>query len=368
MAKAVDQLGSYLKKQFAESVIDPQTAIMEDIKVCPTGWFELDYGILGIGGFPRGRVVEVFGPEMAGKSLIAMRCVAQAQKLDPKLQVVWFDTEQVLNDQLGLQWAQRHGIDISRLHVVDDVGAEKVLHSLRDCCEKGAGIIVVDSLANLIPEKEWEERDKHPLALLARVISSALKQVVKAARLSNTLIILVNQVRDKPMQPGMPTRSVFGSVQTPGGRALKHLASVRLHVEMRQKIYENDHDIGNEVGLNLIKSKVSPRGRRTGRDAEELKLYLDGRQEDQLPYIIRAAERLGLVERSGAWFTWKDHRGQGLDKLARLLRKENVAEEFEHLVTTALREEIDSQPLAVIEARLEDDEEELGEAESDEQL
>ena len=275
-----------------------------------TGIYDIDYSIMTIGGFPRGRVVEIFGPESGGKTLLALKLVANAQSRGIKC--AWFDAEQTMFDPYGMSWAQQQGVKFEdELLLGDDsIVAETVLGGVRDLSSSGeVGIVVVDSIPALIPEatiktsKDFGHEDRR--GLRAALLSVSLPQIVSGCgvRQGNCLVVLINQVRD--------TMELYGeSEDSPGGWALRHHCSVRLRVEKKKDISDDGKVVGNYSRVKLVKSKVSPRGKVTGVDTlGDVMIYYDGREVDQLDSLIGVGLSSGLITKEKNTYTYKNVSG-----------------------------------------------------------
>jgi recombination protein RecA len=271
--------------------------------VIPFGDVNLDHNIMTIGGLPLGRVVEISGPEAGGKSTLALKAVAQAQKRGHICMLV--DVEASYGDAFGRQWMETLGVDTNNLIYVHELVAERVGAICLRAMDLGVRVIVIDSIAflkaeadtvthyaELEGEKFIAQYAKAQVAPLARVLSTKLSEIKSKAFVTGTLVICINQLRDKP---GL----LYGDVETtPGGHALKHTADVRLRVKKEAYIKEGKLTIGNEASVVLQKCKVSPPGKKTGVDTPGyLSIYYDGREPDQLDAYIPLAERLGLITR-----------------------------------------------------------------------
>src|SRR2546422_1702843 len=279
---------------------------LEEIAVIPTGALSLDVA-LGVGGVPRGRVIEIYGPESSGKTTLALTVIAQAQRAGGN--AVFIDAEHALD----ASYAKRIGVDIDSLHVSQPDTGEEALEIAEHLVRSGAvDIIVIDSVAALVPkaEIEGEMGDSH-MGLQARLMSQALRKLTGTISKSRTTVIFINQIR---MQIGV----MFGNPETTtGGRALKFYASVRMDIRRIGAIKDGESVIGSHVKVKVVKNKVAA----PFKEAEVDILYNEGiSREGEL--LDLAIER-NLVQKSGTWFSFGEERiGQGREN-ARLWLKEH---------------------------------------------
>ena len=261
----------------------------------PTGSYGLDRA-LGIGGLPRGRIVEVFGPESAGKSTLCLHVVANAQAAG--VACAYVDAEHALD----VGYARKIGVDIDNLLLSQPDSGEQALDVTEAVVQAGVGVVVVDSVAALTPkaELEGEMGDQH-MGLQARLMGQAMRKLTAVAFRHDTLIIFINQLR---MKIGV----VYGNPETtPGGNALKFYASVRLDVRRIGPLKKGEQLIGNHVRAKVVKNKLAP----PFREAEFDIRYGEG--IDRASELLDAAVAAGLVEQAGAWFTVEGDRVQGRD-------------------------------------------------------
>jgi recombination protein RecA len=305
--RAIDQALLAMDKQFGKGAVlrlGADNAV--PVAVISTGCLSLD-AALGVGGFPRGRVIEIFGPESSGKTTMALQAIAQAQRAGGAAAFV--DAEHALDPI----YARKLGVDIDNLLVSQPDHGEQALEITAALVQCGAlDIIVVDSVAALVPkaELEGEMGDSH-VGLHARLMSQALRKLTGAVSRTNTCLIFINQIREK-------IGVMFGSPETTtGGRALKFYCSVRADVRRISAIKDGDSVIGNRTRVKVVKNKVAS----PFREAEFDILYGEGasREGD----LIDLGVANNLVEKSGSWFSYKGERiGQGRDN-ARLFLKEH---------------------------------------------
>ena len=313
--KVLDLAVSQIEKQFGKGAImklgEGKIVPIESIS---TGALSLDIA-LGIGGVPRGRVVEIFGPDASGKTTLALQIIAESQK---KTGVAAFiDVEHAMDPS----YAQKIGVDIKNLLISQPDSGEQALEIAETLVRSGAvDVIVVDSVAALVPQAEIEgEMGDQQMALQARLMSKALRKLTSCISKSKTCAIFINQLREK-------VGIMFGNPEvTPGGRALKFYASVRMDIRRVEAIKEGDQEIGNRVRVTIKKNKVAPPFRKAEFDI----IYGQGISREGC--ILDVALEQNVIEKSGTWFIFGGQKmGQGREN-ARLFLKENpkVAEEIE---------------------------------------
>ena len=316
--KALDQVLAQIEKHYGKGAIMKlgDAAGNTDIEVIPTGCLSLDIA-LGIGGLPRGRIVEVYGPESSGKTTLAQHVVAQAQKAGGKC--AYIDAEHALDPI----YAKKLGVDIDNLLISQPDTGEQALEIADTLVRSGAiDVLVVDSVAALVPkaELEGEMGDSH-VGLQARLMSQALRKLTASVARSNTLIIFINQLR---MKIGV----MFGNPETTtGGNALKFYASVRIEIRRGAQIKDKDETIGNNTTVKIVKNKVAPPFRTVEFDI----IYGEG--ISKTGELIDLGIKAGLIEKAGAWISYKGERWQGREN-ARTFLRENpaVAEEIEQQI------------------------------------
>ncbi len=338
--KALTAALSQIEKQFGKGAIMRMGDgdVIRDVDAVSTGSLGLDIA-LGIGGLPRGRVVEIYGPESSGKTTLTLQVVAEMQKLGGTAAFV--DAEHALDPQ----YAQKLGVNVDDLLVSQPDTGEQALEITDMLVRSGAvDVIVIDSVAALTPraEIEGEMGDSH-MGLQARLMSQALRKLTANIKRSNTLVIFINQIR---MKIGV----MFGSPETTtGGNALKFYASVRLDIRRISSIKKGDEVIGSETRVKVVKNKVAP----PFKQAEFDILYGEGISREG--EIIEIGARENLIEKSGAWYSYGGNRiGQGKDNVRTYL-KENptISHEIEAKIRAKLLVKPSvSAPEAVVEDKV----------------
>ncbi|HWP84471.1 MAG TPA: recombinase RecA, partial [Terriglobia bacterium] len=306
-ARAVDLALSQIEKQFGKgSILRLGTKDVVPVQVIPTGALSLD-AALGVGGMPRGRVVEIFGPEASGKTTVALQVVAEAQRL--KGMAAFIDAEHALDPD----YARKLGVDVDNLLVSQPDYGEQALEIAEVLVRSGGiDVVVVDSVAALVPKAELdgEMGDSH-MGLQARLMSQALRKLTGIVFKSNTCLLFINQIREK-------IGVMFGNPETTtGGRALKFYASVRVDVRRIAAIKEGEKIVGSRTRAKVVKNKLAA----PFREAEFDIIYGEGisREGDLLDLGVEQ----GIVEKTGAWFSYRGERiGQGREN-ARAFLKEN---------------------------------------------
>ena len=321
--KALDAALSQIERAFGKGSImrlGQQSNI--DIEAISTGSLGIDIA-LGIGGLPKGRIIEIFGPESSGKTTLALSVIAQAQKKGGTC--AFIDAEHALDPS----YAKKIGVDIDNLLISQPDAGEQALEIADTLVRSGAiDVLVVDSVAALVPkaELEGEMGDSH-MGLQARLMSQALRKLTATVSRSNTLIIFINQIR---MKIGV----MFGNPETTtGGNALKFYASVRIDIRRTGSIKDKDDVIGSQTRVKIVKNKIAP----PFRQAEFDLLY--GQGISKIGEIIDLGVDLGVLKKSGSWFSYNDTKlGQGRDAVKQLLQDNpELSEELESKVREMLR-------------------------------
>ncbi|NLN14868.1 MAG: recombinase RecA [Tissierellia bacterium] len=315
--KVLDLTLNQIEKQFGKgSIMRLGEAAQLDIEVIPTGSLDLDIA-LGIGGIPRGRIIEVFGPESSGKTTLALHMVAEAQKLDGI--AAFIDAEHALDPS----YAKKLGVDIDNLIISQPDTGEQALEITEALVRSGAiDIVIVDSVAALVPkaEIEGEMGDSH-MGLQARLMSQALRKLAGAINKSNCTVIFINQLREK-------IGVMFGNPETTtGGRALKFYASIRLDVRRVDSIKQGDQILGNRTRVKVVKNKLAP----PFKQAEFDIMYGEGISREG--NILDAGVTAEIIKKAGAWFSYGEHKFQGRENLKDFLKENpDVCKEIENKI------------------------------------
>ena len=304
--KALESALGQIEKQFGKgSVMKLGDFSAMNVEAIPTGALSLDVA-LGIGGIPKGRIVEIFGPESSGKTTLALHMIAECQKTGGE--AAFIDAEHALDPV----YAKHLGVDIDNLIVSQPDTGEQALEIAEALVRSGAiDIIVVDSVAALVPKAEidGDMGDSH-VGLQARLMSQALRKLAGVLNKSNTAIIFINQLREK-------VGIMFGNPETtPGGRALKFYASVRLDIRKTENLKQDGEVFGNRVRVKVVKNKVAP----PFREAEFDIIY--GKGISKSGNILDLGVNLDIVEKSGSWFSYNGARiGQGRENAKKYLEE-----------------------------------------------
>jgi recombination protein RecA len=305
-SKALAAALSQIEKQFGKGSIMRlgEHDIARDIQVVSTGSLGLDIA-LGVGGLPRGRVIEIYGPESSGKTTLTLQVIAEMQKLGGT--AAFIDAEHALDPQ----YAQKLGVNVSELLISQPDNGEQALE-IADMLVRSAAVdvVVIDSVAALTPKAEIEgEMGEPQMGLQARLMSQALRKLTANIKRSNTTVIFINQIR---MKIGV----MFGSPETTtGGNALKFYASVRLDIRRVGAIKKGDEVIGSETRVKVVKNKVAPPFKQVEFD------IMYGQGISKIGEILDLGVKAGLVEKSGSWFSYDSVRiGQGRENAKQFLK------------------------------------------------
>ena len=311
--KALEQVMNDIEKQFGKgSIMKLGDKEHMKVDVCSSGCLSLDIA-LGVGGYPRGRIIEIYGPESSGKTTFALQAIAEHQKLGGR--AAFIDAEHALDPV----YAERLGVDIDELLLSQPDTGEQAL----EICDalvrsEAVSIIVIDSVAALVPQAEidGEMGDSH-VGLQARLMSQALRKLSGTINKTNTTCIFINQLREK-------VGVMFGNPETtPGGRALKFYSSIRLDIRRNEQLKMGDGIVGNKTTIKVVKNKVAPPFKTAVVDI----MYGEGVSREG--EIIDLGVEAGIVEKTGAWYSYNGEKlGQGKENV-KLLLKENIELRYE---------------------------------------
>ena len=288
-----------------------------DIEAIPTGSISLDVA-LGVGGVPRGRIIEIYGPESSGKTTVALHMIAEAQKRNGIAGFI--DAEHALDPQ----YAKKIGVDIDNLYISQPDNGEQALEIAETMIRSGAlDIVIVDSVAALVPKAEIEgDMDDQQVGLHARLMSKAMRKLTGVINRSNCAVVFINQLREK-------VGVMFGNPETTtGGRALKFYSSVRLDVRKIETLKQNGEVIGNRTRVKIVKNKVAPPFREAEFD------ILFGKGISTEGDLVDLASNAGIIQKSGAWFSYEGNKiGQGRENAKQfLLDNPEIREEVDRRV------------------------------------
>ena len=310
--KTLDQVLADMEKQFGKGAVMKLGANEHrEIDVIPSGSLSLDIA-LGIGGYPKGRIIEIYGPESSGKTTFALHAIAEAQKAGGR--VAFIDAEHSLDPQ----YAAKLGVNIDELLLSQPDNGEQALEICEALVRSGAiSIVVIDSVAALVPQAEIEGEmgDSH-VGLQARLMSQALRKLSGVISKTNTIAIFINQLREK-------VGVMFGNPETtPGGRALKFYASVRLEIRRSEQIKNGTNIIGNKTNIKVVKNKMAPPFKSATVDI----MYGEGVSVEG--EIVDLASDAHIIEKSGAWYAYHGEKlGQGKENVKELLRTNKALKE-----------------------------------------
>lgn len=316
--KTLDQVLADIEKQFGKgSVMKLGDHEHKNIDVVPSGSISLDVA-LGIGGYPKGRIIEIYGPESSGKTTFALHAIAEAQKLGGR--AAFIDAEHALDPT----YAEKIGVNIDDLLLSQPDNGEQALEICEALVRSGAiSVIVIDSVAALVPQAEIEGEmgDSH-VGLQARLMSQALRKLSPVINKTNTICIFINQLREK-------VGVMFGNPEvTPGGRALKFYSSVRLEIRRSEQIKEGADVIGNKTNIKVVKNKMAPPFKSCSVDI----MYGEG--VSQTGELVDLAAEANIIEKSGAWYAYNGEKlGQGRENVKELFKSnEKLRTEIEKKV------------------------------------
>jgi recombination protein RecA len=321
--KALQAAMAKIEKDFGKgSIMKLGDEVVENVDVIPTGSIALN-AALGVGGYPRGRIIEIYGPESSGKTTLAIHAIAEAQKLGGI--AAFIDAEHAF-DRF---YAAKLGVDVDNLFISQPDNGEQALEIADQLIRSSAvDIIVIDSVAALTPKAEIEgDMGENKVGLQARLMSQALRKITASVSKTRTTCIFINQLREK-------IGVMFGNPETTtGGNALKFYASVRLDIRGGQAIKDGEEVIGKQTKVKIVKNKVAPPFRRAEFD------IMFGEGVSRTGEIIDLGTELGIIKKSGSWYSYNDTKlGQGRDATKQVIQDNpELAEELEGLITEALK-------------------------------
>jgi len=316
--KALESALASIERRFGKGSIMPlRSAEKVKVEAISTGSLALDIAT-GVGGIPKGKIIEIFGPESSGKTTLALHVIAEAQKKGGI--AVFIDAEHALDPK----YAQKIGVDLDNLYISQPDYGEQALEIAESLLRSGAvDVIVIDSVAALVPKDELEgEIGEAHVGKQARLMAQALRKLKSLAHNANAAVIFINQLREK-------IGVMFGNPETtPGGRALKFFADMRLDVRRVGDAKEGDNKVGSRVRVKVVKNKLAP----PFREAEFDMIYGEG--ICKLCDLIDTASELGVIKKSGAWYSYGETRlGQGRDQAKKFLQENpELAQEIEKKV------------------------------------
>jgi len=316
--KALESALASIERRFGKGSIMPlKSAERVKVEAISTGSLALDIAT-GVGGIPKGKIIEIFGPESSGKTTLALHVIAEAQKKGGI--AVFIDAEHALDPK----YAQKIGVDVDNLYISQPDYGEQALEIAESLLRSGAvDVIVIDSVAALVPKDELEgEIGEAHVGKQARLMAQALRKLKSLAHNANAAVIFINQLREK-------IGVMFGNPETtPGGRALKFFADMRLDVRRVGDAKEGDNKVGSRVRVKVVKNKLAP----PFREAEFDMIYGEG--ICKLCDLIDTASELGVIKKSGAWYSYGETRlGQGRDQAKKFLQENpELAQEIEKKV------------------------------------
>ncbi len=344
--KALETAIEQIEKTYGKgSIMKLSDTNIDHVEVISTGCISIDMA-LGIGGLPRGRIIEIFGPESSGKTTLSLHVIAEAQKAGGN--VAFIDAEHALDPV----YASHLGINISELYISQPDNGEQALDICESLVRSGAmDVIVVDSVAALTPKVEIDgEMGESHIGLQARLMSQALRKLAGICNKTKTCIIFINQLREK-------VGVMFGNPEvTPGGKALKFYSSVRIDVRKVDTVKSGTDIVGNKVKIKIVKNKLAP----PFKVAEVEIIY--GKGISNASAVFELALQYGLLEKSGSWFSYKGERiGQGKETIKNMIESDK---DFADELVRSIREKVNQDPESGFEdAAVETETESVTEAE-----
>lgn len=321
--KSLDEAFKQIEKQYGKgSIMKLGEKVFENMEVIPTGSISLDLA-LGVGGYPKGRIIEIYGPESSGKTTFALHAIAQAQKAGGF--AAFIDAEHALDPR----YAKNLGVDVDNLVLSQPDTGEQALEIVEHLVRSNAiDLIVVDSVAALVPKVEidGDMGDSH-IGMQARLMSQAMRKLSGIVSKTNTVVIFINQIREK-------VGVMFGSPETTsGGRALKFYATIRLDIRRVETIKQGTDAIGNLTRVKVVKNKVAPPFRQVEVD------LIYGKGISYEGELLDLAVNKEIIKKSGSWFSYGDERiGQGRENVKQyLLENVNLAKEIDQKVRDSLK-------------------------------
>ena len=318
--KALEQVLNDIEKQFGKgSIMKLGEESHKEIDVCPSGSLSLDIA-LGVGGYPRGRIIEIYGPESSGKTTFALHAIAEIQKAGGRASFI--DAEHSLDPV----YAKKLGVNINELLLSQPDNGEQALEICDALVKSEAvSIVVIDSVAALVPQAEIEGEmgDSH-IGLQARLMSQALRKLSGSINRTNTIVIFINQLREK-------VGIIFGNPEvTPGGKALKYYSTIRIDIRRSEQIKNGTDIVGNKTNVKIVKNKVAPPFRIATVDI----MYGEGVSREG--ELIDLGSEVNILEKSGAWYSYKGEKlGQGKESVKALLKEKP---ELKNEIETKIRE------------------------------
>ena len=322
--KALQAAMDKIEKNFGKgSIMKLGDENVQQVEVIPTGSIALN-AALGVGGYPKGRIIEIYGPESSGKTTLAIHAIAEAQKAGGI--AAFIDAEHAF-DRF---YASKLGVDVDNLWISQPDNGEQALEIAEQLIRSSAiDIIVIDSVAALTPKAEIEgDMGDNKVGLQARLMSQALRKLTSAISKTNTTCIFINQLREK-------IGVMFGNPETTtGGNALKFYASVRLDIRRATQLKDGEEVIGNQTRVKVVKNKVAPPFRKAEFD------IMFGEGISRVGEIIDLGAELGIIKKSGSWYSYNDTKlGQGRDASKQVIQDNpELAEELEGLIFAALKD------------------------------